>query len=356
MLHRLIRSLVRSTLGALIAASLFCGTTEAGTTGKIAGVVTDGDGAPMPGVAVFVEGTRLGVVADADGRYSILLVPPGPHSVSGQMVGYRTMRVTGVVVRADLTTEVNLRLEEEALAVDAVVVTAERLPIERDVTSSQTIVDSRAVADAPVSEILDYMAFEPGVSIAEENELRIRGGAADEIRFQVDDLDRTDALTNKGLTHLNLTLVSEVTVLTGGFNAEYGNMRSGIVNAVFKDGTERGWGMPWVAAVYSVSPARRKHFGPGAYDQDQYDYWLMADPEITGSGINNLERVVWPDLYENTANDSALQARVDALPEAFTTFVGWDRRAVWTDVIATVWQKGLDWARKSAKPGSGKRT
>ena len=56
--------------------------------------------------------------------------------------------------------------------------------------------------------VLDFMAYEPGVSIKNETQLEIRGGGAEEIRFQVDDLDRTDALTSKGLTHLNMSLVS----------------------------------------------------------------------------------------------------------------------------------------------------
>jgi len=325
------------------------GVVSAGTTGKIAGKVLDANGAPLPGVAITIEGTRLGASSDADGQYIILQVQPGERTVTAQLIGYQTVSIKRVVVNADLTTQVNFRLQEEVLQVGSLVVTAERPEIEADVTSSQIIVSSDQVSDAPVPSVLDYMAYEPGVSLAKGNELRIRGGNADEIRFKVDDLDRTDALTNKGLTHLNLTLVSEVTVLTGGFNAEYGNMRSGVVNAVYKDGSERGWGPPWVSTVLSMAPTQRKHFGPGAYDSDQYDYLLKADPAITGATmperdddgnivldgngdpvlvpLDNLSTVYWPDLYDVTRNNEEFQELFQSNKNQYVAFRGWDARA-----------------------------
>jgi len=303
----------------------------AGTTGKVAGRVGAAGGAPVPGVAVTVEGTRLGASTDADGRYIILQVPPGEHTVTAQLVGFRTVSVTNVRVNADLTAIVDFTLTEEAIEVQPVTVTATRPPIEKDVTSSQIIVDSRQVYNAPVARVIDYMGYEPGVVIGHSNEINIRGGGPEEVSFEVDNLSRVDALTSKGLTHLNLTMVSEVTVLTGGFNAEYGNMRSGVVNAVYKDGTERGWGLPWLAGVVGGSPAAKKHFGPGAYDPSEYVYRVVADSSITHSGISNYgSAVYWPDLYPQTRADTALQALKAKAPTQFLAiagFSGWTARA-----------------------------
>ena len=285
----------------------------AGTTAKIAGAVVDAGGSPLPGVAVQITGLRLGGVTDADGRYFILQVPPGEHELRADMVGYRTTITADVAVSADRTTTVDFTLHEEAIEVAPVVVTAGRPPIERDVTGTRTVVDASKVAEVPITRMLDFLGLETGVSVARTNELEIRGGGPSEIRFQVDGLDRTDALTSKGYTQLNQVLVSEVTLLTGGFNAEYGNVRSGMVNVVTKDGTEHGFGLPWVSAVYSVSPAQKKHFGPGAYDSTQYDYWLASQSSATKrwSGVVNRPDsmisygpVFWPALYEQTRNDS----------------------------------------------------
>ncbi len=304
----------------------------AGTTGKVAGQVEDAEGEPMAGVAVLIDGTRLGATTDADGRYLILRVPPGEHTVSAQIIGYRTTRVTNVIINADRTTEVDFDLSEESIEMQDVVVVAQRPDIEADVTGSQMVVDASRVSEAPVSQMLDFLSYEPGVSVTRDNEMEIRGGGPSEIRFQVDGLDRTDALTGKAYTQLNQMLVSEVTVLTGGFNAEYGNVRAGMVNVVVKDGTERGrFGLPWMSGVVNYAPAQKKHFGPGAFDSDQYDYWLMssespfADSALVGP-------LYWPLLFEETRNarefsDPDYENYRDPRQGAFKVFDGWEARA-----------------------------
>ena len=296
----------------------------AGTAGKLMGVVTDAKKAPLPGVAVTVEGTRLGASTDPDGRYLILQVPPGIHTVKAQLIGFRTTKVAKVRVSADLTSQVSFTIEEESIKMDAMVVTAKRAIIEQDVTSSQIIVDAKSVEDMPVSQMLDMLSYEPGVSVSANDELNIRGGGASEIRFQVDGMDRTDAITSKGQSHLNQVLVSEVTVLTGGFNAEYGNVRSGVVNAVLKDGTERGFGLPWIAGAVSYLPTQKKHFGEGAYDADQYDYWLMSSKSPFDTTA--LQRAMyWPELYAETRADTTLMK--DFQKSNYKVFDGWTKAA-----------------------------
>ena len=301
------------------------------TTGIISGTVTDDNGAPIVGAAVQVEGTRLGATADADGQYVILQVPPGEYTVTAHLIGFNVTSVTAVRVSADLTTRVNFRLYQEAIEIEAVVVTASRDPIRIDVTSSQTIIDAQRVSEMPVNQMLNMLNYQPGVSVVRGNELEIRGGGPSEIRFQVDGVDRTDGLTGKGYTQLNQVLVSEVTLLTGGFNAEYGNVRSGMVNVVVKEGSERASLIPWVAGVIGYAPAQRKHFGPGAYDEDQYDYWrlLKTDSAMTGGPI------FWPDLYDVTRNDTAFMAEVETRRAQYRVHQGWN------DVIKTANASGL---------------
>lgn len=322
---------------------------RAGTTGKIAGRVTDQNGAGLPGVAVTLEGTRLGATTDADGRYMILQVPPGVHNVTANLIGYRRSSITSVNVSADRTTDVNFRLTEATIEVGAIVVRAERPPIEVDVTSSQTVVNAARISEAPVSRMLDFLNYEPGVSVTRGTELEIRGGGPSEIRFQVDGLDRTDGLTSKPYTQLNQVLVSEVTLLTGGFNAEYGNVRSGMVNVVNKDGTERrsaAVALPWVSGVYNMAPARKKHFGPGGYDSDQYDYWLMSsDSPFADSALAG--PLYWPLLYEETRTapeftDPTNPKYVNPRTSAFRVFDGWKQRATVVNA-ARGWFGKRDW-------------
>ena len=316
--------------GLLISVSLMYSCAHGATTGRVAGTVAAADGTPLPGAGVTVAGTRLGATTDANGRYFILQVPPGEHSLSAQLIGYRTMTITGVRVSADLTTEAAFRLHEEAIEVEAMVVTAQREAIDADVTSSQIIVDAQSVSEMPVAKMLNLLSYEPGVTVNENNELNIRGGGPSEIQFQVDGMARTDAITNTGQAQLNQVLVAEVTVLTGGFNAEYGNVRSGVVNAVLRDGSEGGR-LPNIQGAINYAPAQQKHFGPGAYDQDQYDYWLMSSTSPfadRASGMSNFGEVYWPNLYEETQNHQATQDALTDQPakyRAVSGFTGWDK-------------------------------
>ena len=93
------------------------------STGTIDGTVVDtADGQPIAAAQVFIEGLGLGVVTDADGRYSIPDVPAGSHELSAQIVGYLTV-TEDVTVSAGQVTTADLQLSFTALELDELVVT-----------------------------------------------------------------------------------------------------------------------------------------------------------------------------------------------------------------------------------------
>jgi hypothetical protein len=68
------------TLGALscaLVAVTVATAALAATTGKITGVVREKGKSALPGVTVIVDETRLGAIADDQGRFQILNVPAG---------------------------------------------------------------------------------------------------------------------------------------------------------------------------------------------------------------------------------------------------------------------------------------
>ena len=98
------------TLAGLLAL-LVPGTGTAGTTGKISGRLTDKARQPLAGANVVVLGAPLGAATDADGRYAILNVPAGTVSVRFQLIGYKALTMTDVVVTADNTTTLDAQLK-----------------------------------------------------------------------------------------------------------------------------------------------------------------------------------------------------------------------------------------------------
>jgi TonB-linked SusC/RagA family outer membrane protein len=92
-------------------------------TGTIRGTVRNTEGQPLQGVQVYLEGTTVGSVTNADGRYTITRVPLGTHTVVAEFLGFGTARQTNVTVTAAEAGVVNFELRQQALALSELVVT-----------------------------------------------------------------------------------------------------------------------------------------------------------------------------------------------------------------------------------------
>ena len=236
-------------------------------TGRIAGQVTDGQtGEPIPGVNVVIVGTNTGTATGAEGNYSIINVAPGTYSVRASFIGYTPQVVEGVEVNIDLTTTIDFELQEEALGLEEVTVTAQPPVIQKDVSSSQTNINPEDIQAGRYQDVENVITAQPGVNStnAYEDRPQIRGSSFEESKFVVDGVDQGDALSGRPNFSVNLDAVQQIKVQTGAFSAEYGNVRSGLINVVTKEGGDTYEGTLNV----QYSPAGLKHFGPMMYGFD----------------------------------------------------------------------------------------
>jgi len=236
-------------------------------TGKIAGTITDvATGDPLSGVHVFIEGTTIGTSTDIDGYFTILNARPGTCNLRASLTGYTRVMIESVEVNIGLTTEVDIVLQEETIGGEEVVITSARPIIQRDIASSQRNIDEEEIAMGRYVSVAGMMTTLVSVNDigAYEDRPEIRGSDFDESLFLVDGVYQGDALTNQPYYSVNLDAVETVKVQTGGFEAEYGNMRSGVINVVTKEG-----GATYSGSVnVSYSAPGYKHFGPGLFDHD----------------------------------------------------------------------------------------
>jgi len=214
---------------------------SAGTTGKIVGSVEDaGTGEPLIGVNVLVDGTFLGATTDLEGNYLILNVPPGVYTLVFQYIGYQEKRVEGVRVSVDFTTRQNAQLREDAMELDeSIVVVADRDMIRKDLTSSQSEVTADDIANIPVEEFEDVLQLQAGITRDAGGGFHIRGGRSSEVAFWVDGVSVTDAFDGSNGVEIENDAVQSLQVISGTFNAEYGQAMSGIINIVTKDGGQK---------------------------------------------------------------------------------------------------------------------
>ncbi|MEA2078096.1 MAG: carboxypeptidase-like regulatory domain-containing protein [Candidatus Marinimicrobia bacterium] len=273
---------MRKILHIIICLVLLSSVLMAGTYGKISGrVVNTENDEPLIGANVQIEGTGLGSFTDENGYFVVLNVPPASYNVIASMVGYTKTIVKGVQVRIDLTSKVNIALSEEVIGLDEVIVTAKKEIIKVDVASSQTNISSDQIKALPVQSMNDVIGMEAGI---DEN-FNIRGSSAYEAAFSVDGMSMNDERSNIPYTTVSINSVQAVNIQIGGFNAEYENARSGVINVVTKEGKKDKYE---AGVTIRYAAANKKYFGPvitaadayfgRPYNDDDVAWW-GTDPE-----------------------------------------------------------------------------
>lgn len=206
--------------------------------GKIAGRVTDKEtGEPLPGVNVMIEGTTMGAATDLNGNYVILNVPAGTYSVRTSFIGYADYKVSNLRVSIGQTTRLNIAMTSKVIAGEEVTIVAERPMVQKDLTASQKTTSAEEIKALPVEDFTAVLATQAGVNRGADGALHIRGGRDNEIGFYIDGVPVTNPFfTNTLATNVSNKALDEMKVVSGAFNAEYGNAMSGIVNIQVKEG------------------------------------------------------------------------------------------------------------------------
>ncbi len=206
----------------------------AGTTGTLTGKITDGEDKPVVAATVLLIGTRLGAYSDAEGNFTILNIPAGTYTVKVSRLGYNSITTEKVRISADNRTTLDVGMGDTTLKTEEVVVVAERPPVDLKLTSSQTNLTTEEIEDLPVQDLDDVVNLQSGVVDG-----HFRGGRSGEVQYQVDGVSVNNAFDNSSSLKVDRSLLQEVQVISGTFDAEYGQAMSGVVNAILKQGTEK---------------------------------------------------------------------------------------------------------------------
>lgn len=184
--------ILRQTALASVAAAMLLTTSAAPVwaqaQGSIRGAVTDAVTLrPLTGVQVFVAGSGLGTLTNAQGEYLIVNVPPGEVTVQTSMIGYELAEATVTVSAGDVAVA-NFGLSQSAVALDEIVVTgtaggAQRRAIGNAVSSVNAAEVTQAVPVTDAQELLT--ARTPGLTMfsssgqaGASSRIRIRGASS----------------------------------------------------------------------------------------------------------------------------------------------------------------------------------
>ncbi len=221
--------------------------------GNIRGrVVSEHNLQPLAGANVLVEDTRLGAASDSAGYFLIEDVPAGMYTLKLLYMGYQTLLIPDILVRASRDVFVNASLTEDAVYGEAVIVKAGYFRRQDDAPVSVQNLSYEEIRRSPgaredVSRMLQSL---PGVNPVSDdrNDLVIRGGSPTEVLFQLDRIEipnpnhfGTQGATGGPISMVNIEFIEDVTFMAGGFTAEYGNKVSGVMNISLREGNRHGY-------------------------------------------------------------------------------------------------------------------
>ncbi len=244
------KSFIKFFVGISICILLLPHFSLASTTGRIAGTVIDANsGEPVAGANVIIRAQIVngkevpltypqGGSTDNYGDYFIINVRPGIYVVECLFISYQRLVKSEVAVFVDRTTSLDFSLSEELIEGEEIVVIAKQPMVRRDLTSSSAKVSGETIKALPVESFQEILSLQSGITTGINGGLHIRGGRSSEIKYYVDGLAVSNPFNNSLAVPVENNAIQEVEVISGTFNAEYGQAQSGIINIVTKEGSD----------------------------------------------------------------------------------------------------------------------
>jgi len=194
--------------------------------GEIRGKVTDkvtGETLPGANVIYYLGETMKGTITDKDGNYVIKPLTPGDYIVEFSFVGYNKQIVNNVKVSADKITFVDAAISTD-LTLPIVEIPWEDPLIDPGIVSTMEIIDTEEIDQSVERDVRSFVATTGGVYQKEEGgSLNIRGSRDNSTVYVV------DGIRMYGDFSLPKSAIQEITVLTGGIPAQFGDATGGVV-------------------------------------------------------------------------------------------------------------------------------
>jgi hypothetical protein len=218
--------------------------------GIIKGKITDAiSNEPVMFANVLVMGTSKGTNTDEEGNYEISGLEPGLYDIRASFIGYNEVTQYEIQVTSAKPVTVNFKLEEQSTQLEEVVIKASPFKkTEESPVSLRTIgvaeIQRNPGANRDISKVVQTL---PGVTSPSSfrNDLIIRGGAPNENRFYLDDVEvpninhfATQGASGGPVGLINVNFIREVDFYSGAFPANRGNALSSVFNFKQIDGRD----------------------------------------------------------------------------------------------------------------------
>jgi outer membrane receptor protein involved in Fe transport len=225
-------------------------------TGRITGVVTDPQGATIPGAKVSVTNVSTNVhwdvVSNADGAYQVLDLPIGKYKVTVEREGFAKTVTDAQALEINQTLRIDIRMKVGAIS-ETVSVEAQAAQVETANPTLGATVTGAMIQKLPLNgrNTLDLALGQPGV-VPIDNDLTygtsngggnglggisVAGGRGDAVTYLLDGGVNNRVTSNQVVFNPNPEAVEEFRLLENNYTAEYGRNGGGTISVVIKSGT-----------------------------------------------------------------------------------------------------------------------
>lgn len=292
-------------------------------SGEIKGKVLDKttkEPLPFANVVVELNGSQAGgAQTDFDGNFTIKPLTPGRYDLKASFVGYNPISVTGVLVSADKITFQDLAMGKGAIDITAIDVVSYKNPIiDKGNPSTQTTVTQEEIKVAPTRDVRSVASTTAGVYQEDEGEsVNVRGSRDNATDYYI------DGIKVRGSTSLPQSGVEQITVVTGGVPAQYGDATGGIINITTRGPSKEFFGgIEYVTSEifdqYGYNLVGANISGPiwsrknkeGKVEKTLMGFFLAAeyqsekDPDPSAIGMYKVKDEVWDDISRNPLSPS----------------------------------------------------
>ena len=249
--------------------------------GTIKGTVTDSDTKqPIPFSQVILrsgESIKGGANTDFDGNFQISSIEPGEYDVEvrNPTEGYQPLALEGVIVSSGKITflyDLKIGKASDVQALEEVKVVAYKVPlIDRDGGASGATITREDISRLPVRSAAGVAGTVGGVNSNEgSGAISVRGSRSDGTYFYI------DGIKVRGSSNLPKSAIEEVTVITGGLPANYGDATGGIISVTTRGPSAKYFGsIEGVTSGLYINGKDKDGYDGKVYGMDKFGYNLV---------------------------------------------------------------------------------
>jgi hypothetical protein len=271
----------------------------AGTTGGMQGYVTDAAGHPLAGVAVSAAAPSYSThtVTGPNGFYALNGLPLDTYTVTFTKAGYQQVTIPGATTTQDQSLRVDGHMQTEARTLARVTVRGTTSLIQPTQTADTYVINQTTLSNlnGTPQDPNGFQAFNalPGVTTDNAGFPTIRAGAENDVGYELDGVDNTDAVTGQFLNAASLNGVRSVQLSTGGYDVSEGNTNSGVINEVVNRGAYPGAGETTSRATFSTFGHELSMDWGSASPDNKFSYYFSYDGQRDGTEYGD-KRTILP--------------------------------------------------------------